>query len=71
MSPVPPRIECVDEDMAAVLRQKSPAERLEIAAGLWRFARDLIQRLLREEHPDWTDAQINAEVARRLSHGAV
>ncbi len=57
--------------MADVLRQKTYAERLQIAWGLWRSARLMLVNLLRVEHPDWNDAEVNREVARRLSHGAV
>ncbi len=66
-----PKFEVVDDAMADVLREKTEWERLEIAFGMWRFARDMITRNLTSEHPDWTDDQIAKEVARRLSHGAV
>jgi hypothetical protein len=64
------RMEIVDEAMVEVLRNKSPAERLAIAAGMWRSARDMIRTLLRAEHPEWTDEAVTREAARRLSHGA-
>lgn len=60
----------IDDTMAAVLRAKSPAERLAIANGMWRSARRIIEAVLRAEQPDWTDEQIRREVARRMSHGA-
>jgi hypothetical protein len=63
--------ESVDDDMAGILRTMTPAERLLIAHGMWRFARDLIVGVLRREHPDWTEQTIREETARRLSHGAV
>ena len=63
--------ESMDDEMAAVLRSKTPAERLQIAAGMWRFARDLIVGVLKREHPEWDDERIRKEAARRLSHGAV
>lgn len=65
------RIEMVDDAMAAVLRRKTPAERLAIAFGLWRSARTLLRGQLASLHPDWSTAQLDREVARRLSHGAV
>ena len=67
----PRRIEVIDDDMADVLRRKTPAERLAISHGMWRMARDMIRAVLRQEHPDWDDEQILRETARRLSHGAV
>jgi hypothetical protein len=65
------RFESVDDDMAGFLRAKTSAERLQIADGMWRFARDLIVGVLRREHPDWTEQRVREETARRLSHGAV
>lgn len=61
----------LDEPMAAILRQKTPAERLAMADAMWRFDRDTIRVNLRREHPDWAEEAIDREVARRLSHGAV
>ena len=65
-----PHDDSIDPEMIDVLRAKSPAERLAIFAGMWRSARDMLRRLLRAEHPDWTDAQLERAVAQRLSHGA-
>jgi len=64
-------IEVVDELMARVLRDKSGAERLRIADGLFSFARELIESSIRAAHPEWDEARIRSETARRLSHGAV
>ena len=64
-------IEVVDEKMAQVLRQKSGAERLRIANDLFRFAQTMIRGSLRSAHPDWDDAQIEHETARRISRGTV
>lgn len=61
----------VDDAMAQVLREKSEAERLAIAHGMWSHARRMITAILRDEHPDWSAMQIQRERARRLSHGAV
>jgi len=60
-----------NDPMIAVLRCKSPAERLAIAHGMWSHARRVILNIVRTEHPEWTAQQVNQEVARRLSHGAV
>jgi hypothetical protein len=71
MRKINPNFEVMDDTMAEVLRRKTPAERLAIGMGMWTYARDLLRAVLRGQHPDWTDEQINREVARRLSHGAV
>jgi hypothetical protein len=65
------RVEAVDPEMAEILRRKTPAERLAIAAGLWRSARVLLTSNLRSLHPDWDEARLQREVVRRLSRGAV
>ena len=66
-----PRIEVIDEEMAAVLRLKSGAERLAIASRLFGGARRMLLSHLRAIHPDWDQRQIEREAARRLSHGTV
>lgn len=63
------RIEVVDDVVADILRRKTPAERVEMIAGMWRTARLLIEGHVRTYHPDWTDEQLRAEVIRRLSRG--
>jgi len=65
------RIEVVDDDMAAILRAKTGAERLAMASDLFASARRMIASHLAAEHPDWTDEQVQRETSRRISHGAV
>lgn len=65
------RIEVIDEAMAAALRLKSGAERLEIASRMFGSARRMLLSHLRSIHPDWDQRQIEQEAARRLSHGTV
>ena len=68
--PIDPRqIEVIDDDMAAVWRAKSGEERLRIANRMFLFARRTILADVRAEHPDWDDARVNRELARRLGHG--
>ncbi|MCY3729211.1 MAG: hypothetical protein OXF97_09505 [Nitrospira sp.] len=57
--------------MAAVLRRKTPTERLQIGFGFWTSAQKMLRTHLATEHPDWDAARVFREVARRLSHGAV
>jgi len=61
--------EVVADEMAAVFKSKTPAERLRIAFGLWTSTRTMLERLLRSQHPGWDDRAVKAEVARRMSHG--
>jgi len=55
----------------AALKAKSPRERLAIVDCMWRSASHMIAHRLRGLHPEWTDAEVARETARRLSHGAV
>lgn len=66
-----PKYDIVDDAMAGVLREKTERERLEIAFGMWRFARNMMEKALRAEYPDWSNEQIQRQVAKRMSHGAV
>lgn len=65
------QIEVMDQAMADVLRRKTPAERLAIASGMWESTRTMLLTQLAERHPDWSHAQVEREVARRMSHGAL
>lgn len=62
-------IESVDDDMAAILRLKTPAERLSIGFGMWRSARSMLTSMLRDRFPEWSDDEVNSEVASRMSRG--
>jgi len=67
----PSRIEVIDDLMAQILREKSPAERLAIGFKIWTSARTMLTAHLKSIHPEWDDRQISQEVAKRLSHGLV
>ena len=66
----PGQIEVVDEDVAAVLRTKSAAERIRMATDAHRTARLMTEAQVRRMLPGLTDEQVRAEVARRLTRGA-
>lgn len=68
--PDPKRIEVVDEAMAAVLRNKTITERVEMIFAANRTMRMMIAAHLRADHPEWSDEQIQAEVAGRFNRGA-
>ena len=70
MPPRRPVVELLDPLVAEILRKKTPAERLQLAADMWNFAVTMVRGTLRQQHPDWTDDQIQRESANRLSHGA-
>lgn len=64
------RIEVPDDAVVEVLRRLTPAERLAIANRMWVSARTALLSLLRSDHPQWTDEQVQQEAARRM-RGAV
>ncbi len=63
------QIEVVDDAVAAVLRTKTPAERVAMICAANRTMRLRLGGHLRTIHPDWTDMQVAAEVARRMLGG--
>ncbi|MBI1832122.1 MAG: hypothetical protein HYR84_11805 [Planctomycetes bacterium] len=65
----PGQIEVVDEAVAAILRQKTPAERIAMTSDAHRTAQALLAAQIRGGHPNWPDEQIQQEVARRLMGG--
>jgi hypothetical protein len=65
----PGQIEIVDEAVAAILRQKTPAERIALTSDAHRTARALLAAQVRRLHPTWNDEQVQHEVARRLIGG--
>lgn len=71
MTTPPTHFEMLDDEMANILRQKSAVERLRIAERMWESARAILRGAIRTEHPDWTEDQVNREIACRISHGVV
>ena len=65
------QIEVVDDEMAEVLRRKTPAERIRIGFSLWTSARNMLAAHLKSTHPEWNEEKRNREVTGRLSHGPV
>ncbi len=63
------QIEIVDREMATILAQKTEAERLQIAWGMWRSARNMLTRLVQAENNELSADEVQAEVSRRLASG--
>ena len=63
----PGQIEVVDEAVAAVLRQKTPAEKLAMVAAANCTARTLVAAGVRLRHPDWPEPEVEREVVRRMT----
>ena len=54
-----------------LLSQRTPAQRLAMAARLIQASRQMAMAGLRQQHPDATEAQLRAFLARRLYGDAV
>jgi hypothetical protein len=67
----PRRIEVVDDDVAAVLRTKTPTEKASLMFSANRFIRARIAAHVSSHHPDWPEERVQAEVARRLLGGTI
>lgn len=63
--------EVVDEDVAAILRTKTPGERLAMVFDLYDLARTLVESGVRRDEPDWDDDQVRKEVVRRMASGSL
>lgn len=64
------QIEVVDDAIAAILRQKTAAERIGLAAAAHRTARAIITAQVQSAHPEWSVEDVQREATRRLSGGA-
>jgi len=62
----PGQIEVVDDAVAEVLRRKTPAERIAMIFDANDTMRLIIAGGLQTQHPEWSDDEIAAEVARRM-----
>jgi hypothetical protein len=66
----PLHIEVIDDQMAEILRAKTPAEKVDMICAANRTARLLAAAGVSYLHPDWDEAQIQAEVIKRVCGGA-
>jgi hypothetical protein len=65
----PRQIEVIDDRITKVLREKSGAQRLKMADGMYRFARSMVIASTRQLHPNSDDAAGLRETARRMFSG--
>ena len=69
MSRREPVVEIIDPMMVECLRRMTPGQRLAQASSMWETARIMVRSAVIRQFPDWDDAQIQRETARRMSHG--
>lgn len=65
------QLEVVDQAVADMMRLKTPAEKVALVSAAHRTAKRLMAAGIRRNHPDWPEAEIQAEVCRRLLHGTI
>ncbi len=53
--------------MVVIRCTKTPAERLKMAFDCWTARRDGIRQTTKEQHPEWTEEELNRHVAERMS----
>jgi hypothetical protein len=66
----PRRIEVLDAMVAEILRRKSGTERVQMTVESNRSMRRRLEAQIRQLHPNWTDDEVRAEIARRVLNGA-
>ncbi len=67
----PRRIEVIDDRVAAILRAMPLIEKVRLAEAMMLEARETLRYLVRSEHADWSEAAVEAEVARRYGGARV
>lgn len=60
------RIEVPDDAVVEILRRLTPGERLMIANRMWVSARQVVEFVVRRDHPGWTEQQLQQEICRRM-----
>ena len=63
-------LDAPDPDMIAVLRGKTPAERLQIATEMWRFAFRMTRAQVEKTRPGASAEDVSRETARRMANGS-
>ena len=58
--------EVVDDEIADILRRKSPAERIQLTCDANDAARHMMAAGIRYANPNWSEDKIQQEVARRM-----
>jgi hypothetical protein len=49
-----------------IMRRMTPEQKWAMAFELWELAVEATRAGVRTQHPDWSEAQVQAEVARRI-----
>ena len=60
-------VEVIDDATAAMYRAMTPAQRVAAACDAHDTAFSMTLARVRQQHPDWPEAQLRLETARRLT----
>ena len=55
--------------MADVYRRMTTDQRIAVAHGMWRYARQRVEAAVRWQYPEWDEQTVAREVSRRLLDG--
>ena len=66
---LPAAYETLDPQLIAILREKTPAEKIAMISAARRTALLLAAAGERFRHPDWSEEEIHAAAVRRVSGG--
>lgn len=64
------RIEVIDDQTAEMFRRMTPGERIRLGLGAYATAKRMAEAGVRDQHPEWSDAQVHDEVIKRIARAA-
>lgn len=64
-----PKIDTLDDEAVAKFRSMTPGEKIQMASDLNRAARIRAAERLRNSCPNWSEEQLQAEIAKRMLAG--
>ena len=62
-----PVVEMLEPMMVEIMQNRTPAQRLAIAFRMWDSARLIVKGGIHYQHPDWSEADVDKEIAIRMS----
>jgi hypothetical protein len=65
----PRNIEIIDDQMVKLFQDVSGEEKWRLASQMHKSLCQLLEEYLRSQNPEWDNAQIEKEMARRLGYG--
>jgi hypothetical protein len=60
----------IEERHLEIIRNKTPAEKMEMVNNMWHTARKLISMDILSRQPDISNEELNRQIAGRMLHGS-